>query len=285
GFAFLKNPLQVVFHVQPGETMKIDQEFITFITDQGMTSLNSPCEGVVKSINLEALNDMQNDTYGRGYLVNFKTIEKYEDDLLTGDRVSSWAVNEARNLLRGNLQIKVVIIGDSAVGKTALKVRFTDEYFKKDLISTLGVDFGSKVIYGEYYPADILFRGTVKFKMNMSIWDAAGQAHYAQMRPMYYRNAQGALLVYDVTNLSSFDHLPQWIEELENMTGPIPTILVGNKIDMNRVVPKEKAEEFAKQHKFLYIETSAKSGDNVDAAFQRLALEIYKRMFEEDLGS
>jgi small GTP-binding protein len=249
-----------------------------------MTSLNSPCEGVVKSINLEALNYMQNDSYARGYLVSFKNIDSYADGLLTGDQVKEWAITEARNLLRGNMQIKVVIIGDSAVGKTALKVRFTDEYFKKDLISTLGVDFGLKVIYGEYYPSDVLFRGTVKFKMNMSIWDAAGQAHYAQMRPMYYRNAQGALLVYDVTNQASFDHLTQWIEELENMTGPIPTILVGNKIDLKRVVLKEKGETFAKQHGFLYIETSAKLGENVEAAFQRLALEIYKRMFEDELN-
>ncbi len=281
GFAFLKNPSQLTFHVQPGETMKIDQEFVTFVSDQGMISLTSPCEGIVKSINLEALDDMQNDTYSRGYLVSFKSIDKYADDLITGDQVKPWAIAEAQYLLRGNLQVKVVMIGDSAVGKTALKVRFTDEYFKKDLISTLGVDFGSKVIHGEYYPSDILLQGTVKFKMNMSIWDAAGQAHYAQMRPMYYRNAQGALIVYDVTNQASFDHVPTWIEELENMTGPIPTILVGNKTDMPRVVPKEKAEAFAKSKTFLYIETSAKYGDNVDQAFERLALVIYKRMFEE----
>ncbi|HME51718.1 MAG TPA: Rab family GTPase [Candidatus Lokiarchaeia archaeon] len=283
GYAFLKNPLQILFHVQPGENMTVDQEFVTFVTDQGMTSLNSPCEGTVKSINLEALNFMQNDTYGRGYLVNFKNIDAYTNDVINGDQLKSWATTEARNLLRGNLQIKVVMIGDSAVGKTALKVRFTDEYFKKDLISTLGVDFGSKVLYGEYYPTDILMQGTIKFKMNMSIWDAAGQAHYAQMRPMYYRNAQGALLVYDVTNQASFDHLPEWIEELENMTGPIPTILVGNKIDLDREVQKEDAEAFAKEHKFLYIETSAKYGDNVDNAFQRLGLEIFKRMFEDEL--
>jgi small GTP-binding protein len=281
GFAFLKNPSQITFHVQPGETMKIDQEFVTFLSDQGMISLTSPCEGVVKSINLEALDYMLNDTYGRGSLVSFKSIDKYTSDLLTGDQVKPWAIVEARNLLRGNIQVKVVMIGDSAVGKTALKVRFTDEYFKKDLISTLGVDFGSKVIHGEFYPSDILFTGTVKFKMNMSIWDAAGQAHYAQMRPMYYRNAQGALIVYDVTNKASFDHLPTWIDELENMTGPIPTILVGNKTDMPRVVPKEKAEAFAKSKNFLYIETSAKYGNNVDQAFERLALVVYKRMFDE----
>jgi small GTP-binding protein len=281
GFAFLRNPSQLTFHVQPGEKTKIDQEFVTFVSDQGMISLTSPCEGIVKSINLEALDHMQNDTYGRGYLIGFKTINKYADDLITGDLVKSWAIAESRNLLRGNLQVKVVMIGDSAVGKTAMKIRFTDDYFARDLVSTLGVDFGSKIIHGEYYPSDILFSGTVKFKMNMSIWDAAGQAHYAQMRPMYYRNAQGALIVYDVTNQASFDHINQWIEELENMTGPIPTILVGNKIDMPRVVAKEKAEAFAKSHNFLYIETSAKYGDNIENAFERLALVIYKRMFED----
>ena len=99
---------------------------------------------------------------------------------------------------------------------------------------------------------------------------------------MYYRNANGALLVYDVSNQASFDHLPDWIEELENMTGPIPTILVGNKIDLPRVVTREMGEKFAKEHKFLFIETSAKSGDNVDKAFERLALEIYKQMFDDD---
>jgi small GTP-binding protein len=177
---------------------------------------------------------------------------------------------------------KVIEVGDSTVGKTAMKIHFTDEYFKKNLRTTLGVDFGSKELQCEYFPNDVLYKGTYKFTAKISVWDVAGQDFFQKYRGMYYRDSKGVLLIYDINNYLSFQNLTQWLEELdENMVGNLPILLVGNKMDLERKVPREEAEEFAKKHNFLFIETSAKTGENIQEAFKKLAVEIYKR--EEEI--
>ena len=95
GYAFLKNPTQIVYHVEVGDKVPIGKEFVTIITDHGMTTLDSPCEGVVKSININALDEIKNDAYERGFLLKFRNIGKYSDSLVTGDQVEPWARQEA----------------------------------------------------------------------------------------------------------------------------------------------------------------------------------------------
>jgi small GTP-binding protein len=226
---------------------------------------------------------MEKDTYSKGFILELDKVFEIEPDLLTGAEVEKWGNIEVKSLLKGTYDFKIIEIGDSATGKTAIKVRFTDDFFKKDLKTTLGVDFGSKILNCTYETDDSLFTGTYKFTAKMNVWDAAGQAHYEKIRGLYYRGAKGALLVYDINNPVSFQNLDKWVAELEENVGrKIPTLLVGNKLDLDRKVPQDDAITYAKKHNFLFIETSAKTGEGVESAFKKLAIEIYKK--EENLG-
>lgn len=278
GYAFLKKPTELKILVE--KSVKIGEPFATIATANGITTLYSPCSGEIETIHENALDFMENDTYQKG-IIKLKALTQIESNLITGENIEPWALHEVRTLLKNEYSFKVILTGDSGVGKTAVKVRFTDDYFKKDLKTTLGVDFGSKEIKCEYLQDDLLFSGVYRFTTKMNVWDAAGQAHFDKIRGMYYRDAKGALLVYDVNNTVSFDNLSKWITELEENLGEVPTLLVGNKIDLDRQVKRENAEKFAQDHGYLYAECSAKTGEKVDDVFEELALEIYKK--EEDL--
>ena len=132
GFAFLKRPRELKILVE--SKIKIGEPFAVIATDSGITTLYSICAGNIKSINPTALSEMENDAYSSGFLIEFEEITEIQDSgLITGDEIESWANHEVRSLLYGVYSFKVVEIGDSATGKTALKVRFTDDFFKKDL--------------------------------------------------------------------------------------------------------------------------------------------------------
>ncbi len=281
GYAFLKNPKELKILVENNIT--IGEPIVVITTELGITTLTSPVNGRVKRGNEDALSDMKNDTYSKGFLLEMETIEEIDKTLISGkEKIEKWGKFDVKSLIYGEYIFKIIEIGDSTVGKTAIKVRLTDDYFKKDLKTTLGVDFGSKTLKCEYISEDILFTGTHRFTAKMNLWDAAGQAHYEQIRGMYYRGAKGALLVYDVTNPVSFQNLDKWINELEENVGiDLPILIVGNKIDLERRVPQKDAEEYAKEKNFLYFETSAKTGAGIVDAFKNLAVEIYKK--EEDL--
>lgn len=126
-----------------------------------------------------------------------------------------------------DLQLKVLLLGDSAVGKTCLLMRFTDDRFSSQFISTVGVDFKSKVLAlgGE--------------RIKLQIWDTAGQESFRSITRSYYRGAAGALLVYDITRRETFNHLSRWLEEARQNGNPDMVImLIGNKADMEaRCVP------------------------------------------------
>ena len=278
GFAFLTKPTELAIIAESSGILKIGEPFAVITTSKGITTLNSPCTGTIKRTNPQALLKMETDTYTEAYIVELATIDEVEEGLITGSDVEPWATHEVRSLLKNEYTFKIIEIGDSATGKTAIKVRFTDDYFKQDLKTTLGVDFGSKEILGTFTPADTMFLGTYRFKAKINLWDAAGQAHYDKIRGIYYRDAKGALLCYDINNPVSFQNLDKWLIELEENVGRIPTILVGNKCDLERKVSREEAQEYAKAQGLIdFIEVSAKTGDKVDAALQKLAVEIYKR--------
>ena len=161
---------------------------------------------------------------------------------------------------------KSIVVGDGGVGKTALTLRFSKGFFTEDYKMTIGVDFHVKTITIE------TFEGPIKCKLQL--WDTGGQERFSSIRPMYYRGSLGTILVFDVTNSASFDHLPQWIEEVRaNIKADIPVLLVGNKSDLTdqRAVSVEEINKFTGDLNLYYMETSAKTGDGVGDCFYILA--------------
>ena len=169
--------------------------------------------------------------------------------------------------------LKIVIIGDSGVGKTNLVSRYLHNTFKEDTKATIGVEFGEK---------PYTFNGS---KIKAQIWDTAGQERYRSIATLYYKGAKGNVVVYDVTQRTSFENVEKWINQTKQHTDPnISLILVANKIDLvdNREVTKEEGEEKAKTLGIPYLETSAKDSINVDKAFNSLIEDIASKEVEED---
>ena len=161
---------------------------------------------------------------------------------------------------------KSIVVGDGGVGKTALTLRFSKGFFTEDYKMTIGVDFHVKTISID------TFEGPIKCKLQL--WDTGGQERFSSIRPMYYRGSLGTILVFDLTNSASFEHLPQWIEEVRaNIKVDIPVLLVGNKSDLTdiRAVSVEEINNFTRDFNLYYMETSAKTGDGVGDCFHILA--------------
>ncbi len=161
---------------------------------------------------------------------------------------------------------KSIVVGDGGVGKTALTLRFSKDFFSEDYKMTIGVDFHVKTLSIETNEGPI--------RAKLQIWDTGGQERFSSIRPMYYRGSLGALLIFDLTNYESFEHLPQWIEEVRaNVKSDIPLLLVGNKCDLleERTVTNEEINEFTGKFNLYYMETSAKTGDGVGDCFYILA--------------
>ncbi len=161
---------------------------------------------------------------------------------------------------------KVVILGEGAVGKTAIVTRFSHGFFRTDYKTTIGSQFAVKNVYIPSSHGDNL-------EVKLQIWDVAGQSRFQILRPMYYRGASGGVLVFDVTRRRTFIVLDEWLKELENaINKKIPLVLVGNKIDLpDRVVNPKEGHEFAEAHGMPYIESSAKTGESIVDIFEELA--------------
>jgi small GTP-binding protein len=171
--------------------------------------------------------------------------------------------------MSGLATFKIVVVGASAVGKSAIVQRLIDGVFHEESTSTVGVEFKPFLI-----PVD-------DQNVKLQIWDTAGQERFKSVSRAYFRNAVGAVLVFDITNDQSFDELGNWLQDLQQLSNPNAVILlVGNKTDLEdqRKVGGEQARDFADRHKLEYLETSAKSGQNVSEAFTRLAFAIAKRI-------
>jgi small GTP-binding protein len=162
-----------------------------------------------------------------------------------------------------------VIVGSTGVGKSALIQRLTQGTFSADCPATCGADF-----YTYLCPVQ---NETVKLQS----WHTAGQERFKTLSKSYFRNAVGSILVYDLTNLSSFDDLSDWLRDLQNLAAVNACILlVGNKVDLEneRQVGGDLIRKFAQQHRLDALETSALSGKNVKEAFARLSLEVSTRL-------
>lgn len=165
-----------------------------------------------------------------------------------------------------SLSFKVVIIGDSGVGKSNLMTRYTTNEFSQDTPATIGVEFMTKSIKIEGRDAKI------------QIWDTAGQERFRAISRSIYHGAKGAMLVYDITSQASFDSIPTWLQELRVFVPATCCIfLIGNKCDLEhlRVVKKETADRFARENGLSFLETSALEKTNVDKAFEWLAKSVY----------
>jgi len=164
---------------------------------------------------------------------------------------------------------KVVLIGDSGVGKSNLLSRFTRNEFNLESKSTIGVEFATKSLECD---------GKL---IKAQIWDTAGQERYRAITSAYYRGAVGALLVYDISKRLTFDNVVRWLKELrDHADNNIVIMLVGNKKDLRhmRQIQTDEAKEFCKQHKLFFIETSALADSNVNIAFETLLKEIHARL-------
>ncbi|KAJ1922161.1 Ras- protein Rab-11A [Mycoemilia scoparia] len=161
---------------------------------------------------------------------------------------------------------KVVLIGDSGVGKTNLLGRFARDEFNMESKSTIGVEFATRTIEVD--------GKTIKAQ----IWDTAGQERYRAITSAYYRGALAALLVYDISKYQTYENVERWLQELRDYADSnIVIILVGNKSDLRhlRAVPTDEAKGFAEENALRFIETSALDNTNVDEAFQTILKETY----------
>ncbi len=163
---------------------------------------------------------------------------------------------------------KILLIGDSGVGKSCILTRFADETFAESFISTIGVDFKIRTI-------------EIDNKMiKLQIWDTAGQERFRTITSSYYRGSHGVIIVFDVTNKISFNNVKMWLSEIDRHASPsVNKLLIGNKIDLGnkREVSYDEGKDFADSMGMPYLETSAKSGDNVEQVFVKLASEIKTR--------
>ena len=175
---------------------------------------------------------------------------------------------------------KILLLGDSSVGKSCLLLRYCDEKFQDLHLATIGLDFRLKTIYLEN-----------KKKIKVQIWDTAGQDRFLAITKNYYRGANGILLVFDVTSNSSFEHIKNWIEQIkEEANERIIIYLVGNKIDCsnNRVISNEEGKKLSNEFGLKYFETSAKNNENVESTFLELIKEvdsIYGNSDNENYGT
>ncbi|PHH49511.1 GTP-binding protein ypt5 [Ceratocystis fimbriata CBS 114723] len=165
------------------------------------------------------------------------------------------------------LQFKLVLLGESAVGKSSIVLRFVKDQFDSFRESTIGAAFLTQKV-------ETKDKNIVKFE----IWDTAGQERYKSLAPMYYRNANCAVVVYDITQAASLDKAKAWVKELQRQANEnIVIALAGNKLDLvqeqpdKRAVPAADAEAYAREAGLLFFETSAKSGENVAEIFSTIA--------------
>jgi small GTP-binding protein len=173
------------------------------------------------------------------------------------------------------MMFKVVLVGDSFVGKTNIMSKYLKDEFHEDSKETVGVEFGSKQFTIEGH------------SIKAQIWDTAGQERYKAITSAYYKGAKGAFVVYDITRKTSFESIDRWVNDLTAAADKkITIVVIGNKCDLEdqRQITKEQGEEKSAKLEVAFLETSALSGENLDKAFELMMNEIYKKCHEEMLA-
>ena len=169
--------------------------------------------------------------------------------------------------------VKLLLLGDSSVGKTSIIIKYISNKFMDTNIATLGVDYMDKTV--DYN----------NLKVFLQIWDTSGEEKFRSITRNFYRNADGLLVVFDLTCKESFNHVKNWINEAKEHKNDIKTILVGNKLDLEdeREVDKETALKFAGKNNLKYLETSAKNGKNINNSFKEMIALILNDKTEQEI--
>uniref|UniRef100_A0A0K8TNI6 Ras-related protein Rab-35 n=1 Tax=Tabanus bromius TaxID=304241 RepID=A0A0K8TNI6_TABBR len=167
---------------------------------------------------------------------------------------------------------KLLIIGDSGVGKSSLLIRFSDDTFSGSYITTIGVDFKIRTV---------VINGK---RVKLQIWDTAGQERFRTITSTYYRGTHGVIIVYDVTNGESFANVRRWLQEIELNCDVVNKVLVGNKNDdpVRKVVITEDAQRFARQMDIELFETSAKDNINVEQMFLAITQQVLRHKLQQN---
>jgi len=179
--------------------------------------------------------------------------------------------NKAPGSAQSPFLIKLLLIGDSGVGKSCLLLRFSEDSFAPSFITTIGIDYKIRTIELEGK------------KIKLQIWDTAGQERFRTITTAYYRSAMGVLLVYDVTDDKSFANIKNWIRNIEQHASEnINKVLVGNKCDLmdKRIIDTQRGQSLADEFKIPFFETSAKNAIKVEDAFISLAKDVKKRLID-----
>ena len=161
---------------------------------------------------------------------------------------------------------KILLLGDSSVGKTCFLMRYTDNTFQDIHMSTIGLDYKLKNVQLE--------DGKM---VKIQVWDTAGQDRFRSITKNYYKGAHGIILIYDVTENKSFENLKNWMNQIkEEVSNRVTIVLVGNKIDdeENRKITTEQGESMAKEFDIMFFECSAKTGENIDGIFNNLVKKV-----------
>jgi len=190
-------------------------------------------------------------------------VPSYHVRATMADVTSNAASSGGSKLMQYDYLVKLLLIGDSGVGKSSLLVKFADDRFSPHIGQTIGMDFKVKML-------DLGGR-----RVKLQIWDTAGQERFHTITQQYYRNAMGIILVYDVTNEESFDNIRRWAAQIAaHGAETADRMLLGNKADCDasqRAVDKERAQALANEYGIPFMETSAKEGNNVQEAFHAIA--------------
>ena len=172
------------------------------------------------------------------------------------------------------IKLKLLIIGDTSVGKSSILLTYTDNYFPEAHLATIGVEYKVKELL------------TDKYKVILQIWDTAGQERFRSITKSFFHNTNGILFVYDITDRKSFQSVKDWIKDSEMHDSGFEKILCGNKIDLKdeRQVTFNELEEYGMKKKIEVIETSAKSKINIDESFKKLVDLILSKKTEEEIN-
>ena len=177
------------------------------------------------------------------------------------------------NKSNNQIKLKLLIIGDSAVGKTSMLLKYTDNFFPESHLATIGVEFKTK---------DVDYKG---YKIELQVWDTAGQERFKSITKSFFRNTNGIIFVYDITKKVTFKNLKDWIGDSEANDSGFKRILVGNKIDLQnkRQVKIEEAKEMAIKKNMEVMETSAKTGANINKVFMKMVEFILENKSNEEI--
>lgn len=180
------------------------------------------------------------------------------------------------NIDKADFTLKILTIGESAVGKTCILLRFTDNKFLVNHITTIGIDYKSKVIKSDKYSA------------KLKIWDTAGQERFRNITKQYYKGADGILLVYDITDRNSFEKVRDWMKQIQENTqkDKVGIVLLGNKSDLedSRQVSFQEGQSLAKEYQILFFETSAFKDENINESFQGLTNLILSKKSPDEIN-